>query len=356
MTARRIKVLVVDDSALVRQTLADIVASDEELELIGTASDPFVAAKRMETVAPDVILLDVEMPRMDGITFLRKIMTQHPIPVVICSSVTEQGAEATFKAMEYGAVEVIQKPRMGTKRFLEESSIRICDALKAAARARLRKLSPLAAGVPPKLSADAVLPAATTLTTTVQQTEKMVVIGASTGGTEALRVVLEALPADCPPIAIVQHMPEHFTAAFANRLNAICRVAVKEAQDNDVMRRGQVLIAPGNLHMLLKRNGSRYYVEVREGPLVRRHRPSVDVLFRSAARYAGRNTVAAIMTGMGDDGAAGMKELFDVGAHTIAQDEASCVVFGMPQEAIKLGGVRKVVSLEEIAPAIVRAC
>jgi len=240
MTARRIKVLVVDDSALVRQTLADIVSGDEELELIGTASDPFVAAKRMENVAPDVILLDVEMPRMDGITFLRKIMTQHPIPVVICSSVTEQGAEATFKAMEYGAVEVIQKPRMGTKRFLEESSIRICDALKAAARSRLRKLSPLAAGVPPKLSADAVLPAATPLTTTVQQTEKMVVIGASTGGTEALRVVLEALPEGCPPIAIVQHMPEHFTAAFANRLNAICRVTVKEAQDNDVMRRGQV--------------------------------------------------------------------------------------------------------------------
>lgn len=356
MTARRIKVLVVDDSALVRQTLADIVSGDEELELIGTASDPFVAAKRMETMAPDVILLDVEMPRMDGITFLRKIMTQHPIPVVICSSVTEQGAEATFKAMEYGAVEVIQKPRMGTKRFLEESGIRICDALKAAARAKLRKLSPLAAGVPPKLSADAVLPAATPMTTTVQQTEKMVVIGASTGGTEALRVVLESLPEGCPPIAIVQHMPEHFTAAFANRLNAICRVTVKEAQDNDVMRRGQVLIAPGNLHMLLKRNGSRYYVEVREGPLVRRHRPSVDVLFRSAARYAGRNAVAAIMTGMGDDGAAGMKELFDVGAHTIAQDEASCVVFGMPQEAIKLGGVRKVVSLEEIAPAIIRAC
>lgn len=356
MTVRRIKVLVVDDSALVRQTLADIIADDGELELVGTAADPFVAAKRMEAVVPDVILLDVEMPRMDGLTFLRKIMTQHPLPVVICSAVTGQGAESTFKAMEYGAVEIIEKPRMGTKRFLEESGIRIRDALKAAARARLRKLTSLATRVPPKLSADAVLPAATPLTAMVRQTEKVVVLGASTGGTEALRVVLEALPADCPPLAVVQHMPEHFTAAFANRLNAICRVTVKEARDDDVMQRGQVLIAPGNMHMLLKRSGSRYYVEVREGPLVRRHRPSVDVLFRSAARYAGHNAVAAIMTGMGDDGAAGMKELFDMGAHTIAQDEASCVVFGMPQEAIRQGGVRQVASLEAIAPAIVRSC
>lgn len=353
--ARRIKVLIVDDSALVRQTLTDIFSADPELEVVGTASDPFVAVKRMEMVVPDVILLDVAMPRMDGLTFLRKIMSQHPIPVVICSAVTEQGAEASFKAMEYGAVEIIQKPKVSTKQFLEESSIRICDAVKAAARAQLRKLAAKRFEVTPKLSADAMLPA-NAGRSVVQRTEKVVVVGASTGGTEALRVLLEAMPPDCPPIAIVQHMPEHFTAAFAGRLNSTCRIQVKEASDGDVMQRGQALIAPGNLHLLLKRSGSRYYVETKEGPLVRRHRPSVDVLFRSAARYAGNNAVAAIMTGMGDDGAAGMKELHETGAYTIAQDEATCVVYGMPHEAVKLGGVDAVLPLVALAAAIVKAC
>ncbi|MFV0420773.1 protein-glutamate methylesterase/protein-glutamine glutaminase [Oleidesulfovibrio sp.] len=353
--ARKIKVLVVDDSALVRQTLTEIFTADPELEVVGTASDPYVAVKRMESVIPDVILLDVAMPRMDGITFLRKIMSQHPIPVVICSAVTEDGAESSFKAMEYGAVEIIQKPKVSTKQFLEESSIRICDAVKAAARAQLKKLSAKRFEVTPKLSADAVLPASVGKTM-VQDTEKVVVVGASTGGTEALRVLLEAMPPDCPPIAIVQHMPEHFTAAFANRLNVTCRITVKEAEDGDTMRRGQALIAPGNNHLLLKRSGSRYYVEIKAGPLVRRHRPSVDVLFRSASRYAGRNAVAVIMTGMGDDGAAGMKELHDTGAFTIAQDEATCVVYGMPHEAVKLGGVDSILPLGGLASAIVKAC
>lgn len=353
----KIKVLVVDDSAMVRQTLADILSSDPAIEVVGTAPDPFVAAKRLEDVVPDVITLDIEMPRMDGITFLRKLMSQHPIPVVICSSLTQEGAETTLKALEFGAIEIITKPKVGTKQFLEESKIAICDAVKAAARTTVRKRNlskPLKAE--PSLTADAVMPDAPRSNAMLQTTEKICVVGASTGGTEALRVFLEALPRDAPATAIVQHMPEHFTAAFAKRLDGLCQVTVKEAQDNDSMLRGQVLIAPGSKHMLLKRSGARYYVEVRDGPLVRRHRPSVDVLFRSAARYAGSNAVGVIMTGMGDDGAIGMKEMFDAGAYTLAQDEASCVVFGMPQEAIKAGGVHKVMTLTQLAPAVVVAC
>ena len=355
----KIKVLVVDDSALVRNTLSEVLNSDPQIEVVGTASDPFVAVERMQQVVPDVVTLDVEMPRMDGITFLKKIMTQHPLPVVICSSLTEQGAETTLKAMEYGAVDIILKPKMGTKQFLEESKIRLCDAVKAASRARVgktRKAPPPPLAVQPKLSADAVIAAAPPSKAMAETTEKMCVVGASTGGTEALREFLEALPQNAPPIAIVQHMPEKFTEAFANRLNQLCAVTVREAKDGDSMLRGQALIAPGNRHMLLKRSGARYYVEVKEGPLVCRHRPSVDVLFRSAARYAGRNALGVIMTGMGDDGAKGMREMHDAGAHTIAQDEATCVVFGMPQEAIKHGGVDKVLPLGGIAQAVVKGC
>ncbi len=352
----KIKVLVVDDSAMVRQTLSDILSSDPAIEVIGTASDPFVAAKRLESIVPDVITLDVEMPRMDGITFLRKLMSQHPIPVVICSTLTESGAETTLKALEYGAVDIILKPKIGTKQFLEESKIKICDSVKAAARAQMRQLKPAAKAikVAPKLSADVVIPQSAPSMAMAETTDKVIAVGASTGGTEALRVFLEALPQDCPAIAIVQHMPERFTAAFAQRLNGICRITVKEAKDNDTMIRGQALIAPGNKHMLLKRSGARYYVEVKDGPLVRRHRPSVDVLFRAAARYAGKNAVGVIMTGMGDDGAKGMQEMHDAGSYTIAQDEATSVVFGMPQEAIKMGGVDKVMPLEAIASAVVR--
>lgn len=352
---RKFKVLIVDDSALVRQTLTQILSTDPALEVMATASDPFVAAEKMKHDIPDVITLDVEMPRMDGITFLQKIMSQHPIPVVMCSSLTEKGSETAMKALEYGAVEIIQKPRLGTKQFLEESRISLCDAVKAAAMTRVKRYRALEMKPQPKFTADAVIQKAKT-SAMIQTTEKVVVAGASTGGTEALRILLEAMPPDCPAIAIVQHMPEHFTAAFARRLDTICRISVKEAEDNDTMIRGRALIAPGNRHMLLKRSGARYYVEIKDGPLVCRHRPSVDVLFRSAARYAGKNAVAVIMTGMGDDGARGMAEMKESGAFTIAQDEESCVVFGMPHEAIKLGAVDRVLSLDAIAEEIVRRC
>ncbi|GAB7022678.1 protein-glutamate methylesterase/protein-glutamine glutaminase [Salidesulfovibrio brasiliensis] len=354
---KKIRVLIVDDSAVVRQTLQNILESDPAIEVMGTAVDPFVAAEKIRKQVPDVITLDIEMPRMDGLTFLRKIMSQHPIPVVICSSMATAGGENALKALEYGAVEIISKPKVGTKKFLEESRIRFVDAVKAAALTKGKKVKPPAPPLKPqpKLGADAVIPMGKPATS-LQTTEKIALIGASTGGTEALKIFLEALPVNCPPVAIVQHMPEHFTAAFANRLNGLCAITVKEAEDGDSMLRGQALIAPGNRHMLLKRSGAKYYVEVKEGPLVSRHRPSVDVLFRSGARYAGKNVVAAIMTGMGDDGAKGIKELFESGAYTIAQDEASCVVFGMPQEAIKTGGVHTILPLNKIAGEVVKRC
>ena len=348
---RKIGVLIVDDSAVVRQALTEILSSDPSIEVVGAARDPFMAVEKMKEVAPDVITLDVEMPRMDGITFLQKIMAQHPLPVVMVSSLTENGSETTFKALEYGAVDIIQKPKLGVKQFLEESKIIICDAVKAASRAHMKRAVPKPFHVQPKLTADAVIPKATSKAM-VETTDKIVAVGASTGGTEALRVFLEALPQDAPGMVIVQHMPEHFTRAFANRLDGICRVSVKEAENDDTVIRGRVLIAPGNKHTLLKRSGARYYAEVKDGPLVCRHRPSVDVLFRSAARYAGRNCIGVIMTGMGDDGARGMLEMKEAGAFNIAQDENSCVVFGMPKEAIKLGAVESVVPLEHIARTV----
>lgn len=351
--AARIRVLIVDDSAVVRQALTETLESDPQIKVMGAARDPFVAADMIAKEVPDVIVLDVEMPRMDGITFLHKIMTQHPIPVVICSTLTEKGAATTIKALEYGAVDIINKPKLGTKQFIEESRIRICDAVKAAARVLVKKIHPAGKPVEKKLTADAILPPPSA-TAMVQTTERVVVVGASTGGTEALRIFLESLPGDCSGIVIVQHMPEGFTCAFAERLNSICRIRVKEAEDGDAVLRGLALIAPGNHHTLLKRSGARYYVEIKEGPLVCRHRPSVDVLFRSTARYAGKNAIGVIMTGMGDDGARGMREMKDVGAYTIAQDEKSCVVFGMPKEAITMGGVEKVLPLEKIAPEVLR--
>jgi len=352
----KLRVLIVDDSAVVRQSLAEIIASDPQLEVMATAADPFFAAQRIAQEVPDVITLDVEMPRMDGLTFLRKIMSQHPIPVVIISSLTEQGTITGMKALELGAVEIITKPQMNTRQFIEESRIRICDAVKAAAYARVRRhknIEPHTVG--PKYSADAILPAAhPTHTSMLKTTELVVAVGASTGGTEALTVFLKQMPVDCPGIVIVQHMPEKFTTSFANRLNEVCQITVKEAANNDAVLRGQALIAPGNYHMLLKRSGARYYVETREGPLVNRHRPSVDVLFRSTARYAGANAIGVIMTGMGDDGAKGLLEMKEAGAHTIAQDERSCVVFGMPKEAIKLGAADKVSPLDQIANEVLR--
>jgi len=349
----KVKVLIVDDSAVVRQTLADIFASDPDLEVVGAAADPYAAAERMREVSPDVITLDVEMPRMDGITFLRKIMSQHPIPVIMCSSLTEEGCETTLKALEYGAVEIFTKPKMGTKQFPEESRITLCDAVKAAAKARLRRVTATDPVAQPKLTADVILAKADSRAM-MRTTEKVVVVGASTGGTEALKVFLEMLPLDSPGIVIVQHMPENFTAAFARRLDTTCKITVKEAADNDTVIRGQALIAPGNKHTLLKRSGARYFVEVRDGPLVSRHRPSVDVLFRSAARYAGKNAVGVIMTGMGDDGARGMKEMADAGAINIAQDEATCVVYGMPREAVNHGGVQHVLPLRDIAGSVIK--
>ena len=351
---KTIRVLVVDDSSVVRQTLTELLSSDPGIEVMGTAVDPYMAANKMREEAPDVITLDIEMPRMDGITFLQKLMTQHPIPVVICSSVAIQGSDNALRAMEYGAVEIIEKPKMGTQQYLKESKIRICDAVKAAARAKVRPVRN-EFRVEKKLSADAII-AKAARTSVIETTEKIVVVGASTGGTEALRVFLEALPGDCPGIVIVQHMPEHFTKAFAERLNTLCRVEIKEAADGDSVLRGRALIAPGNRHLLLKRSGARYHVQVKDGPLVCRHRPSVDVLFRSATRYAGANVVGVIMTGMGDDGAKGMQEMKEAGAYTIAQDETTSVVFGMPHEAIKLGGVDKVCPLDHIAGVVLRAC
>lgn len=356
LAVRKIQVLIVDDSATVRQTLKQILEADPQLEVMGVASDPYKAVELIKQHVPDVITLDIEMPRMDGLTFLEKIMSQHPIPVVICSTLTEKGSDVALTALEKGAVEVITKPRLGTKEFLEESHALICDVVKSAAHARLRGGSnPASVPIAPKLTADAVI-AKPVSHAMIQTTEKVVAVGASTGGTEALKDFLEAMPLDSPGIVIVQHMPEHFTARFAERLDGLCRITVKEAQDNDTIIRGQALIAPGNRHMLLKRSGARYYVELRDGPLVCRHRPSVDVLFRSAARYGGRNVVGVIMTGMGDDGAKGMLEMKEAGACNLAQDEATCVVFGMPAEAIKAGAVDKVMPLGGLAPEVVRLC
>ena len=359
---RAVRVLIVDDSASVRQTLADILSSDPGIEVIGTAADPYVAARRIQHEVPDVITLDVEMPRMDGITFLRKLMAQHPVPVVMCSTLTEEGSATLLQALEAGAVDVILKPRIDTKQFLTESSVRICDAIKAAAHANLSRLPSArgrpATGVrhpPEKLSADVMLPQPVPGRAMARTTETVICIGASTGGTESLKVVLEALPTDCPGIVIVQHMPEHFTAAFARRLDGLCQVEVKEAEDGDTVLRGRVLIAPGNRHTLLQRSGARYYVAVKDGPLVSRHRPSVDVLFRSAAQYAGANATGILMTGMGDDGAHGLLEMRTAGAATIAQDEATSVVFGMPREAIALGAADKVLPLDRLAAHIVQA-
>ncbi|WP_203069887.1 protein-glutamate methylesterase/protein-glutamine glutaminase [Falsiroseomonas ponticola] len=355
MTARSgkpIRVLIVDDSAAVRQALTRVIADAPDIEVMGTAQDPFFAAQRIQQEMPDVIILDIEMPRMDGITFLRRIMAQRPVPVIICSSLAEEGSETLLHAMDAGAVDIIAKPRVDTAHFLLESGIRVCDAVRAAARARpgRRMAGAPSTTVERKLSADAMLPPPVSRAM-VRTTERVVCIGASTGGTESLAMVLQALPPDSPGIVIVQHMPERFTAAFARRLDGLCRIDVKEAEDGDAVLPGRALIAPGNRHMLLQRGGARYHVAVKDGPLVSRHRPSVDVLFRSAAQYAGPNAVGVIMTGMGDDGARGLLEMRHAGARTVAQDEASCVVFGMPKEAIALGAAERVMPLDRI-PAL----
>jgi two-component system chemotaxis response regulator CheB len=347
---QKIKVAIVDDSALVRQVISEILKTDSTFELIFTAPDPIFALEKMKKDWPDVIILDVEMPRMDGITFLKKIMAERPTPVVICSSLTVENSDTTMQAMSAGAVEILAKPQVGLKGFLTDSSEVFKDAIKAASQSNVTRIKRTF-----KSDSNPVIPAIRkpTSDTFFKTTDKVVAIGTSTGGTIALEFILKALEVDCPGIVIVQHMPEKFTRAFADRLNSICKIQVKEATAQERVTPGKAIIAPGNYHMTLNKSGAQYYVDVVDGPLVSRHRPSVDVLFRSVAKCAGSNAIAFIMTGMGDDGASGMKDMHDAGVYTYAQDEQSCVVFGMPKEAIKKGAVDKVVPLEEI-PRIIQ--
>lgn len=350
----KIKVIVVDDSALVRQVTTEALRTAPDIDVIAVASDPLFALDKMRQTWPDVIVLDVEMPRMDGITFLKRIMAEHPTPTVICSSLTEEGCQTTLDALSAGAVEIIAKPKIGVRDFLQESAQELIRAVRAAARANLRRVMGAAMPPPsPKLTVDAVLAARTASRTAMHATtDRVVAIGTSTGGTQALDSILSRLPAACHGIVIVQHMPEKFTAMFAQRLNQICAIEVLEAQNGDRVIPGRALIAPGGRHMTLKRNGAQYQVEIMDGPPVNRHRPSVDVLFRSVAQVAGRNALGIIMTGMGDDGARGLKEMHDAGAATVAEDESTCVVFGMPKEAIRLGAVGKVLPLGAIGREI----
>ena len=355
--ADNIKVMIVDDSALVRQVVSQALEKTPGIEVIATAADPLFAIDKMRKLWPDVLIVDIEMPRMDGISFLRKIMAERPTPVIICSSLAEKGAQASFDAMAAGAVTIITKPKAGLKSFLEDASNDIVQAVRAAARANMNALSRMSGAAAvnplnrPKLTADVILPPGAP-TAMAKTTDQLIAIGTSTGGTQALEAVLTRLPSTCLGIVLVQHMPEKFTAMFAERLNSICEIEVREARNGDRVVPGRALIAPGGRHMMLKRSGAQYVVEVVDGPLVNRHKPSVDVLFRSVAKFAGANALGIIMTGMGDDGARGMKEMHDAGAQTIAQDEASCVVFGMPKEAIKLGGVDNVMPLDNIPAAM----
>ncbi len=347
-----LNVLVVDDSAIVRQVLVAVLSEKRGFR-VTVAADPIIAMEKMKKFPPDVILLDLEMPRMDGMTFLEKIMSQNPVPVVVCSGLTGPRTEEAIRALEFGAVDIITKPKIGLRGFLEESAVLLEDTVRAAATARVNKFRMLR-GKPGKYhSADVVIPHAV-LPASGQQREKIIAIGASTGGTEALLQVLEQMPENCPGIVAVQHMPEGFTAAFAKRLNGICRIEIREAADGDKVVPGHAYIAPGNRHTLVRRIGPGYFLEVREGALVSRHRPSVNVLFRSVAQAAGASAVGILMTGMGDDGADGLLEMKQADALTIAQDEASCVVFGMPREAILRGAAEEVLPLSKIPGAILR--
>ena len=354
-----IKVYVVDDSAVVRQTLMHLLSGDPEIALMGSAPNPLIAGPAIRKMRPDVLLLDIEMPGMDGLTFLRQLMAESPIPTVICSTLTSHGSAVALEALAAGAVAVVAKPRLGLKQFLEDSRRELVSTLKTAARSRPRA-APAAGGAGPRLASHLPALAATrpgasggaAVGVHALAMNKPVVIGSSTGGTQALELVLTALPADAPGIAITQHMPEKFTAMYADRLNGLCAVQVREARNGDRLERGLVLIAPGGRHLQLRKAGGQYFAVVVDGPPVNRHKPSVDVLFRSAADCAGRDVLAILLTGMGDDGARGMKQLHDLGARTIAQDEASCVVFGMPKEAIALGAVDEVMSIHQVARAI----
>jgi two-component system chemotaxis response regulator CheB len=346
---KKIQVMIVDDSALVRQTLSHILNHDPGIEVIATAADPIFAAQKISKARPDVITLDLEMPRMNGLTFLKKLMASYPVPVVVISSLTTNSAELTFKALEYGAIEVIAKPRLANKAFFEESGVLICDAIKAAAQVKIRHRNPVYTKISPKLTADSILSLSPNPVQIKETTDKIIAIGASTGGTSAIQTFLERMPPDCPGIVIVQHMPEVFTKSFAERLNSICRIQVKEGTHGENIAVGKAIIAPGNKHIMINKSGARYIVEINEGPLVNRHRPSVDVLFRSAAKFAGQNAMGIILTGMGDDGARGLLEMRQAGSYTIAQDEASCIVYGMPKAAVNLNAVCTVLSLDKIS-------
>lgn len=350
----KIKVLVIDDSAVVRQVLQSLLDQEPDIQVIAVASDPIFALDKMGKQWPDVIVLDIEMPRMDGITFLKKIMAEHPTPVVICSSFTEKGAKITMQALAAGAVEIISKPKIGLKDFLLESSNELANAVRAAALANVKNLlkaPSIPIQVADKHDAEVILSAPGSQTK-AKITERIIAIGASTGGTQALEAVLTALPRESPGIVAVLHMPEKFTSSYAERLNSLCEIEVREAKNNDSVIPGLALIAAGGRHMRLKRGGAYYYVEVVDGAPVNRHCPSVDVLFHSVAKVAGKNATGIILTGMGDDGARGLKEMLDAGAYTLAQDEASCVVFGMPKEAIKLGAAKNILPLSDMPLAI----
>jgi len=345
MTNRKIKVLVIDDSALIRNVMKEIINREKDMVCVGAAPDPLVAREKIKSLNPDVLTLDVEMPKMDGLDFLARLMRLRPMPVVMVSTLTELGSGITFRALELGAVDFVSKPRIDIARGMEEYAIEITDKIRAAAQARVHKTA-IAPDVHESFSADAILPS---VAGRFFSTEKIIVIGASTGGTEAIKEILTRLPADAPGVLVTQHMPEHFTKSFADRLNNLCRISVKEAEHNERILPGYAYIAPGHSHLLIKRSGTNYMTKLDQGELVNRHRPSVDVLFRSAANVAGANALGIILTGMGKDGVQGLLEMKQAGAHTIAQDEASCVVFGMPKEAIAAGAACEVLPLQNIA-------
>ena len=342
--------LIIDDSALIRSLLKEVINKETDMEVVGQAPDPIIAREMIRELNPDVLTLDVEMPRMDGLEFLEKIMRLRPTPVIMISSLTERGSEVTLRALELGAVDFIAKPKLDIKSGLESYAQEITEKIRGAARARLHPKVKPTLDVPPRLSADTVL--AAQKNTFYNKTEKLIILGASTGGTEAIKEFLLPLPSDAPAVLITQHMPEMFTKSFAARLNTICKMTVKEAEHGERVMPGHVYIAPGHSHLLVRTSGANYVTELSQAAPVNRHRPSVDVLFRSAANTVGPNAVGVILTGMGKDGAAGMKEMKDAGAYNFAQDEASCVVFGMPKEAIAMGGVDEVVGLSNMADKV----